>query len=99
MKHSLPGWFGPIFVSFAALAKDAAEPHLLAWTQQDEPDRTGQPSTAAAATLYASLRAAAPNIPVFMNFSGFAVLGKNDSCNGPGDHDPAQATDTCYPSY
>jgi len=68
----------------AMLAKEAKQPMRLAFMQDDEPDMTRAPNTDRTnpdgwtkgeilAARYARCKAAAPNIPMFVNFAGTAV--------------------------
>jgi hypothetical protein len=60
------------------LSQDVNEHYLLAWSHHDEPDLNGaSPSSLAAA--YAAMKAADPNRPVYVNFSGGNVLNQNDA--------------------
>lgn len=52
------------------LAADAADPYLLAWEQQDEPDGAGNTSPAQIQNVYSSLKQAKP---VFLNFDGWKM--------------------------
>lgn len=55
------------------LAADARDPHLIAWLQPDEPELNKiAPSTLAA--NYSSWKAAGPNVPVIVNFSGGNIV-------------------------
>ena len=56
-----------------SLAADAADPHLLAWMHDDEPDVAKTPPSVLAAD-YAAWKAVGPNVPVLVNFSGGNVL-------------------------
>ena len=56
-------------------AADINTPHLLAFSQPDEPDINGIPLATLAAN-YAQWKAAAPNIPVIENFSGQNAMYK-----------------------
>jgi hypothetical protein len=68
----------------AQLRIEAAQPNRLAFMQDDEPDLTRTPNTDRTnadgwtrpellAVRYARCKAAAPNLPVFVNFAGTAV--------------------------
>jgi hypothetical protein len=68
----------------AALPNEARQTHRLAFMQNDEPDMTRQPSTPTTnpdgwtkpeilTARYTLCKAAAPNMPVFVNFAGTAV--------------------------
>jgi hypothetical protein len=68
----------------ALLPNEAKQTHRLAFMQNDEPDMTRQPNTgpfgpdgwtkpAILTARYARCKAAAPNLPVFVNFAGTAV--------------------------
>jgi hypothetical protein len=68
----------------AQLKVEAAQPFRLAFMQDDEPDLTRTPNTDRTnadgwtkpellAARYARCKAAAPNLPVFVNFAGTAV--------------------------
>jgi hypothetical protein len=68
----------------AILQNEAKQPQRIAFMQDDEPDMTRQPSTDRTnadgwtkpellAARYARCKAAAPNLPVFVNFAGTAV--------------------------
>jgi hypothetical protein len=57
-------------------AADAKDPFLLGWMHDDEPDVKKPPTDPAALQAdYAAWKAAAPQVPVFVNFSGGYVLG------------------------
>jgi hypothetical protein len=77
-------------------AADAENPLVLAWLMRDEPDIEGEALVGALQSLYADLKAAAPEQPVFVNFAGWNIMEVNDSCNGPGDDGPFT---NCYPQY
>jgi hypothetical protein len=68
----------------AILQNEAKQPQRLAFMQDDEPDMTRQPNTDRTnadgwtkpellAARYARCKAAAPSLPVFVNFAGTAV--------------------------
>jgi hypothetical protein len=68
----------------SVLPNEAKQPHRLAWMQDDEPDMTRTPNTPTTnadgwtkpellAARFARCKAAAPNIPMFVNFAGTAV--------------------------
>src|SRR5437764_1852234 len=50
---------------------EAADPHLLAWEQPDEPDGGGNLPPDTIAANYAAWKSAAPGTPVFLNFDGW----------------------------
>jgi len=54
-------------------ATDINNPHLLAWSQPDEPD-VNNISTATLQATYNSLKKIDPNMPVYINFSGGDIL-------------------------
>jgi len=57
-------------------AADAADPNLLAWMHDDEPDVKRPPTDPARLQAdYEAWKRAAPKVPVFLNFSGGNVLG------------------------
>ncbi len=55
------------------LAADARDPHLLAWLQPDEPD-INKTDPAVLAASYKTWKAAGPNVPVIVNFSGGDIV-------------------------
>jgi len=55
------------------LAADARDPHLLAWLQPDEPELNKIAPSLLAAN-YAKWKAAGPNVPVILNFSGGNIV-------------------------
>ena len=58
------------------LPADAADPNLLAWMHADEPDVKKPPTDPQILQQqYAQWKKVAPNLPVFINFSGGNVLG------------------------
>src|SRR5258705_7831570 len=57
-------------------AEDAKDPFLLGWMHDDEPDVKKPPTDPQALQeAYAEWKKTAPNVPVFVNFSGGNVLG------------------------
>lgn len=71
------------------LATDAAKPHLLAWSQEDEPDVYAMDDPAViprATSNYSDWKAASPSTPVYVTFGGGNVLMPTPyDCNGLGD--------------
>lgn len=55
------------------LAADARDPHLLAWLQPDEPD-VNKLAPSVLSASYAKWKAAGPNVPVVLNFSGGNIV-------------------------
>lgn len=62
----------------STIGQDVNEHYLLAWSDHDEPDLNGV-SASSLAAAYAAMKAADPNRPVYMNFSGGNVLNQNDA--------------------
>ena len=88
------------------LVTDAAKPHLLAWAHPDEPDYCDHcsapwidyPLMQSIEADYATWKAAAPDMPVYINFGGSDILdGSPYSCNGPGDQSGPETDLDCYP--
>jgi len=67
----------------AVLADDASETRLLAWAHADEPDANGTPSSATAASDYATWKAAAPSLPVVLNLAGPLILNLENYATVP----------------
>ncbi len=57
----------------ADVKDELSDPHLLAYTQPDEPDGAGNATPQQIKANYAAWKKAAPNLPVFLNFDGVKV--------------------------
>lgn len=89
IRRPMNSWFQTLTTQ--DLIDDAALPHLLAWSHNDEPDvavatNGNYTAVTTAEDKYSTWHAAAPSQPVFITFGGGNMLNPSPyDCNGMGD--------------